>query len=99
MSGSAKRSRCTGKTFDLDAATVLINWTVAENRPADSPVFPDTLGGLRDPSNTRQALREARGSEGFAGVTSHVFRKTVATIMDEARALPAVDHAGCLPRA
>jgi integrase len=36
----------------------------AENRPAASPVFPDTLGGLRDPSNTRRALREARGSDG-----------------------------------
>ncbi|WP_199432577.1 tyrosine-type recombinase/integrase [Qaidamihabitans albus] len=56
----------------------------AENRPPDSPVFPDTYGGLRDPSNTRRALREARGSDGFAWVTSHVFRKTAATILDEA---------------
>jgi integrase len=29
-------------------------------------------------------LRETRGSEGFAWVTSHVFRKTAATILDEA---------------
>lgn len=50
----------------------------------DRPVFPDTEGGFRDPSNTRRALREARGSEGFAWVTSHVFRKTAATILDEA---------------
>jgi integrase len=56
----------------------------AEGRSTASPVFPDTLGGLRDPSNTGRALREARGSEGFAWVTSHVFRKTAATIMDEA---------------
>lgn len=56
----------------------------AENRPLASPVFPDSLGGLRDPSNTRRALREARGSEGFAWVTSRVFRKTAATILDEA---------------
>jgi integrase len=48
-------------------------------------VFPDTLGGLGDPSNTRRALREARGSDGFAWVTSHVFRKTAATIMDQAK--------------
>jgi integrase len=48
------------------------------------PVFPDSLGGLRDPSNTRRDLRNARGSAGFAWVTSHVFRKTAATILDEA---------------
>lgn len=57
----------------------------AENRLAASPVFPDTLGGLRDPSNTRRALREARGSDGFAWVTSHVFRKTAGTVLDEAK--------------
>lgn len=73
-------------------------WRVAaaENRPLSSPVFPDTLGGLRDPSNTRRALREARGSDGFAWVTSHVFRKTAATIMDEAglSARAIADHLG-----
>ncbi|WP_236789336.1 site-specific integrase [Amycolatopsis sp. GM8] len=57
----------------------------AENRPGASPVFPDTFGGLRDPSNTRRALREARGNDGFAWVTSHVFRKTAGTVMDEAK--------------
>lgn len=50
---------------------------------ATGPVFPDSLGGWRDPSNTRRALRDARGSEGFAWVTSHVFRKTCATALDE----------------
>ncbi|UJW35081.1 site-specific integrase [Saccharothrix sp. AJ9571] len=58
---------------------------VAEHRPPASPVFPDSRGGLRDPSNTRRTLREARGSDQFAWVTSHVFRKTAATIMDEAK--------------
>ncbi|WP_217641757.1 site-specific integrase [Actinopolyspora alba] len=51
---------------------------------SDGPVFPDTFGGLRDPSNTRRVLRETRGSDGFAWVTSHVFRKTAATVLDEA---------------
>lgn len=50
----------------------------------DEPVFPDALGGLRDPSNTRRDLRNARGETEFAWVTSHVFRKTAATILDEA---------------
>ena len=50
----------------------------------NGPIFPDALGGLRDPSNTRKDLRKARGGDEFAWVTSHVFRKTAATILDEA---------------
>ena len=50
----------------------------------DDPVFPAPLGGLRDPSNTQADLRQAMTTAGFAWVTSHVFRKTVATLMDEA---------------
>jgi integrase len=49
------------------------------------PVFPDSEGGWRDPSNTSRDLRNARGSEEFAWVTSHVFRKTAATELDRAR--------------
>jgi integrase len=48
------------------------------------PVFPHTSGGWRDPNNTRRDLRNARGSSDFAWVTSHVFRKTCATILDDA---------------
>jgi integrase len=47
------------------------------------PLFPDSLGGWRDPSNLCRELREARGSGEFAWVTTHVFRKTCATILDE----------------
>ena len=47
-------------------------------------MFPDWLGGWRDPSNTSRAFREARDAAGFSWVTSHVFRKTWATILDEA---------------
>lgn len=50
---------------------------------ADEPVFPDSKGGWRDPSNTRRDLRDARGEE-FDWVTSHVFRKTAATLLDAA---------------
>jgi integrase len=48
------------------------------------PVFPHSSGGWRDPNNTRRNLRDARGSSEFAWVTSHVFRKTCATILDDA---------------
>ena len=60
------------------------------------PVFPDSAGGWRDPSNTSRDLRNARGSEEFAWVTSHVFRKTAATEMDRAglSARQIADHLG-----
>jgi integrase len=47
------------------------------------PLFPDAIGGWRDPSNLSRELREARGSGEFGWVTSHVFRKTCATLLDE----------------
>ncbi|UPK76338.1 tyrosine-type recombinase/integrase [Nocardioidaceae bacterium SCSIO 66511] len=50
----------------------------------DDPVFPNTVGGYRDPSNTRRELREARGDDLLSWVTSHNFRKTAATVLDDA---------------
>jgi integrase len=60
------------------------------------PVFPDSVGGWRDPSNTSRDLRNARGSTDFDWVTSHVFRKTAATEMDRAglSARQIADHLG-----
>lgn len=51
-------------------------------------VFPSELGHLRDPSNTRRDLRVIFKRLGFEGLTSHVFRKTTASLMDDA-GLPA----------
>ena len=51
--------------------------------PSD-PVFASSAGSFRDPSNTRRALRDAFAVAGLEGLSSHVFRKTVATLMDEA---------------
>lgn len=50
----------------------------------DQPVFPSVVGGFRDPANVRRELREARGGAALAWITSHTFRKTAATILDEA---------------
>lgn len=47
-------------------------------------VFPSPAGMLRDPKNTQADLREAFDAAGFPDVTSHVFRRTVATLMDMA---------------
>lgn len=55
-------------------------------RPARTgPVFPATRGkGLfRDPSNVQADLRDALRTAGFGWATSHTFRKSVATLMDE----------------
>jgi integrase len=51
---------------------------------SQNPVFPAPLGNLRDPSNTQADLRDAFAAAGFKWVTSHVLRKTVATLMDQA---------------
>ncbi|WP_409332029.1 site-specific integrase [Trujillonella humicola] len=87
------------KTTKTDAGTrtlALPLWCVAMLRerasrldldgigPGNHPVFPAPLGGWRDPSNTQADLREAFTTAGFDWLTSHIFRKTVATLMDQA---------------
>lgn len=47
-------------------------------------VFTSPSGMLRDPSNTQADLRDVFDRIGYPQVTSHVFRKTAATTMDEA---------------
>src|SRR5918998_4092532 len=47
-------------------------------------VFTSPTGLLRDPSNTQADLRDVFGRLGYPWVTSHVFRKTAATLLDEA---------------
>lgn len=64
------------------AVDVLMHRRVAED--SGYPVFPDSLGGWRDPSNTMRVLRQSRDEAGFSWVTSHVFRQTVITVLDEA---------------
>jgi integrase len=53
-------------------------------------------GRLRDPHNTSSHLRQALDRAGFDWVSSHVFRKTVATRLDEAglSARQIADHLG-----
>ena len=59
-------------------------------------VFPSMTGRLRDPSNTAADLRRAFDAAGFDWVTSHTFRRTVATRLDAAglSARAVADHLG-----
>ncbi len=59
-------------------------------------IFPSPLGHVRDPSNTSADLRRAFDRAGFDWVSSHTFRKTVATRLDDAglSARQIADHLG-----
>lgn len=59
-------------------------------------MFPSPLGRIRDASNTTGDLRRALDNAGFDWVTSHTFRKTVATRLDQAglTARAIADHLG-----
>jgi integrase len=46
-------------------------------------IFPSTAGTLRDPNNFGKEWRKAREELGVPEVTTHSFRKTVATLIDE----------------
>jgi integrase len=47
-------------------------------------VFTSPTGLLRDPSNTQSDLRKVFDRAGYVEITSHTFRRTVATLMDQA---------------
>ena len=49
----------------------------------DEPVFATLDGGFRDPRNMSRNLAAARDRLGFAWVTAHSWRKTMATVLDD----------------
>jgi len=83
--------RKAGKTRTGERLLQLPTWAMAMLRTRfmtgarlDQPLFPDAIGGFRDPANVRRDIRDARGEEELAWITSHTFRKTTATVLDEA---------------
>jgi integrase len=46
-------------------------------------LFPTPLMRLRDPSNTQREIRDRRDVLGYPELSTHSFRKTVATILDQ----------------
>ena len=67
-----------------ESAVAMLRRRLMSGARLDQPLFPSVFGGYRDPANVRRELREARGEETLAWITSHTFRKTAATILDEA---------------
>jgi integrase len=49
------------------------------------PVFPDSLGGWRDPTKVRRVWRQVRDELAMAGLVTHTLRKTVASFLDDAQ--------------
>lgn len=65
-----------------DDVLELLRRRQAADLPSDELVFPSMLGKLRDTSNTESDWRANRDRLGFPGLSSHAFRKTVATALD-----------------
>jgi integrase len=82
--GKGTKSAAGARTLRLPAFALAMLRRRRVAGQVHGPVFPDSRGGWRDPSNTSRDLRNARGSEEFAWVTSHVIRKTAATELDRA---------------
>jgi integrase len=87
------------RTIPLPPQTLDLLWRRLAQLPtaAEPPVvFPSPKGLLHDPTNTSGDLRKARDRAGFSWATSHTFRRTVATRLDDAglSARQIADHLG-----
>lgn len=59
-------------------------WRRRKLASGGGPLFPSFTGNWLDSSNVINAISMAMADVGYGWVTSHVFRKTVATVLDEA---------------
>lgn len=92
IAGDGLRRLDTGKTVSSERVVPLPDFAVtvlSERRGRDflgeqPMVFPSTAGSWRDPDNFNKQWRKVRGELGVPDVTSHSFRKSVATLIDEA---------------
>jgi len=78
------------------AVVTMVERRSRERATPSGTVFPSPLGQVRDRSNTTADLRRAFDRAGFDWVSSHTFRKTVATRLDDAglTARQIADHLG-----
>ncbi|MGW9020177.1 site-specific integrase [Leucobacter chromiiresistens] len=75
-------SRRTTPLPSAAAAILRRRWERLEGQTA--LLFPTPLLRLRDPSNTQREIRDRRDALGFPELSTHSFRKTVATMLDSA---------------
>ncbi|WP_236789635.1 tyrosine-type recombinase/integrase [Amycolatopsis sp. GM8] len=59
-------------------------WRRRKLASGGGPLFPSVNGGWLDPSNMFKKIRAGLNDSGFERVTSHVWRKTVGQVLDEA---------------
>ena len=52
--------------------------------PGVEPIFPDSPGGWRDPSNVRKVWRQVKAEMEIDGSVSHTLHKSVASFLDDA---------------
>ncbi len=78
------------------AITALIERRKKPYLGEQSVIFPSTAGTLRDPDNFNSQWRKVRAELGVPDLTSHSFRKTLATLVDDEglSARIAADHLG-----
>jgi integrase len=65
------------------AMTMLERRATEPHPSVDGVVFPSTTGTLRDPNNFGKQWRVARVKLGVPETTSHSFRKSIATLIDD----------------
>ncbi|MEI7055393.1 tyrosine-type recombinase/integrase [Nocardioides sp. CCNWLW239] len=78
------------KSAASDRPLLLPSWAVsllkdrrAKLRAFDGPVFPNARGGWRDRNLVQRSIRKVRGGTDFEFLSTHTYRKTVATLLDE----------------
>jgi len=82
MIKSAPKTRAGFRTLVLPSWAMEMLKLRPYGRP-DQTVFCSGPGGLRDRDNVISYLRAALNAAGFEWATSHTFRRTVATLMDQ----------------
>ena len=92
LAGEGLKRLDTGKTESSERVVPLPDFAIAvlsERRGRaflgeQRMIFPSTAGTWRDPDNFNKQWRKVRADLGVPDVTSHSFRKTVATLIDDA---------------
>ena len=84
---TSPKTRASRRTVSLSTAAVEVlrdHWTKSGEPPAESLVFPSSVGGYWDAPNLRRAMRSLTDSLGISGVRFHDLRHTAASLMEQA---------------